>query len=231
MPALSDPRLLGHLDLFRGLSTPDLVRINDLLGRTKFPAGATILTATQPGEAAYIVMDGTLKVSVIQENGQELILAVIGTGEVVGELSLADRGGRSADVVALEPTTLLWIDRSSFDQLRRDMPAVTENLIKLMARRLRVANGQLLAMATLDVHGRVARQLLLLADVYGEKLQNGDVRVPLRLTQGDLAGLVGATRVRVNEVLVGFKKRKYLSVDSRYRMTIHDREALAAHYQ
>ena len=100
----------------------------------------------------------------------------------------------------------------------------------LMARRLRVANSQLLAMATLDVHGRVARQLLLLADVYGEKLPNGDVRIPLRLTQGDLAGLVGATRVRVNEVLVGYKKRGYLSVDGRYRVTIHDRDALAAHY-
>ena len=154
----------------------------------------------------------------------------MGVGDVVGELSLADRGGRSADVVALEPTTLLWIDRGSFDQLRRDIPEVTENLIRLMARRLRVANSQLLAMATLDVHGRVARQLLLLADVYGEKLPNGDVRIPLRLTQGDLAGLVGATRVRVNEVLVGYKKRGYLSVDGRYRVTIHDRDALAAHY-
>lgn len=230
MPALSDPQLLKHLDLFRGLATPDLMRINDLLGRTKFAAGAAILTATQPGEAAYIVMDGTLKVSVLQENGQELILAILGVGDVVGELSLADRGGRSADVVALEPTTLLWIDRGSFDQLRRDIPEVTENLIRLMARRLRVANSQLLAMATLDVHGRVARQLLLLADVYGEKLPSGDVRIPLRLTQGDLAGLVGATRVRVNEVLVGYKKRRYLSVDGRYRITIHDRDALAAHY-
>lgn len=230
MPALSDPQLLKHLDLFRGLPAPELVRINEMLGRTKFPAGAAILTATQPGEAAYIVMDGTLKVSVLQETGQELILAILGVGDVVGELSLADRGGRSADVVALEPTTLLWIDRGSFDQLRRDIPDVTENLIRLMARRLRVANSQLLAMATLDVHGRVARQLLLLADVYGEKLPNGDVRIPLRLTQGDLAGLVGATRVRVNEVLVGYKKREYLSVDGRYRITIHDRDALAAHY-
>ncbi len=231
MPAFAEPGALADLDLFRGLSTTELTRINAMLGRTRFPAGATILTATQPGEAAYIVQSGTLKVSVVQESGQELILAVIGVGEVVGELALADREGRSADVVALEPATLLWIDRGSFDQLRRDIPAVTENLLRLMARRLRVANAQLQAIATLDVHGRVARQLLLLAEIYGEALPNGDVRVPLRLTQGDLAGLVGATRVRVNEVLVGFKKRKYLSVDSRYRVTVHDREALAAHFQ
>lgn len=231
MPALADPHALANLDLFQGLSTAELTRINSGLGRTRFPAGATIMTATQPGEAAYIVQEGTLKVSVVQATGQELILAVIGVGEVVGELALADRGGRSADVVALEASTLLWIDRGTFDQLRRDIPAVTENLLRLMARRLRLANGQLQAIATLDVHGRVARQLVLLAEVYGEKLPNGDVRVPLRLTQGDLAGLVGATRVRVNEVLVGFKKRKYLSVDGRYRVTIHNREALTGYYE
>ena len=230
MPALVDAQSLGHLDLFHGLSATELNRVNAALGRTRFPAGATILTATQPGEAAYIVQEGTLKVSVVKEDGTELILAVVGVGEVIGELSLADRGGRSADVVALEPATLLWLDRNTFDQLRREVPAITENLLRLMARRLRVANAQLQAIATLDVHGRVARQLLVLADVYGERQPNGDIRIPLRLTQGDLAGLVGATRVRVNEVLVGFKKRRYVSSDSKYRVTIHDRQALADYF-
>jgi CRP/FNR family cyclic AMP-dependent transcriptional regulator len=81
----------------------------------------------------------------------------------------------------------------------------------------------------LDVHGRVARQLLALADAHGERDANGRVTIPLRLTQGDLANLVGATRVRVNEVLVGFKRRKYLSEDARHRVTILDRDALAAY--
>ena len=229
MPAVSDPSALGELDLFRGLSAAELARINDLLGRTRFPAGAMILTATQPGEVAYVVLEGTLKVSVVQASGQELTLALLGPGELVGELALADRGGRSADVVALEPATLLWLDRNVFAQLRREVPAVTENLISLLARRLRLANAQLQAVATLDVHGRVARQLIALADNHGEELPGGDVRIPLRLTQGELAGLVGATRVRVNEVLVGFKRRKYVSVDARYRVTIHDRDALAAY--
>jgi CRP/FNR family cyclic AMP-dependent transcriptional regulator len=229
MPAVTDPRVLGELDLFRGLSVTELTRVNEALGRTKFSAGAAILTATQPGEVAYIVLDGTLKVSVVQASGQELTLALIGPGEIVGELALADRGGRSADVIALEPATLLWLDRLVFGQLRREIPMVTENLLTLMARRLRLANAQMQAIATLDVHGRVARQLLALADVHGEDVPNGDVRIPLRLTQSELAGLVAATRVRVNEVLVGFKRHNYLSVDARYRITIHDRAALAAY--
>ena len=229
MAGVSDPMELGRLELFRGLSTGELTRVNDLLGRTKFPAGAMILTASQPGEIAYVVLDGTLKVSVIQNNGRELTLALLGPGEIVGELALADRDARSADVVALEPSTLVWIDRNTFSQLRRELPLMTENLLRLMARRLRLVNAQLQAVATLDVHGRVARQLLALADALGEEQSDGGVRIPLRITQSDLASLVAATRVRVNEVLVGFRERGLLSVDNKHRITIRKRPELEAY--
>jgi CRP/FNR family cyclic AMP-dependent transcriptional regulator len=218
---------LGNLDLFRGLSAAELERVNGLLGRTKFPAGAMILTASQPGEVAYVVLDGTLKVSTLESNGRELTLALLGPGEIVGELALADRASRSADVVSLEPSNLVWIDRATFDQLRREIPLITENLLRLLARRLRLANAQLQAIATLDVHGRVARQLLALADALGQELADGSVRIPLRITQSDLAALVGATRVRVNEVIVGFTRRKLIAVDSKHRITVLNRDALA----
>jgi CRP/FNR family cyclic AMP-dependent transcriptional regulator len=227
MVGVSDARELGNLDLFRGLSAAELERVNGLLGHTKFPTGAMILTASQPGEIAYIVLDGTLKVSTLESNGRELTLALLGPGEIVGELALADRSGRSADVVSLEPSNLVWIDRATFEQLRREIPLITENLLRLLARRLRLANAQLQAIATLDVHGRVARQLLALADALGQELPDGSVRIPLRITQSDLAALVGATRVRVNEVIVGFTRRKSMAVDSKHRITVLDRDALA----
>lgn len=229
MPAVSDPRELAGLDLFRGLSPSELTRVNDLLGRTRFPAGAMILTASQPGEIAYVILEGTLKVSTLQSNGRELTLALLGPGEIVGELAVTDRSGRSADVVALEPATLIWIDRNTLEQLRRDIPAITENLLRLLARRLRLANSQVQAMATLDVHGRIARQLLALADAWGVERPDGSVQIPLRITQSDLASLVGATRVRVNEVLVGFTRRKFVDVDSKHRITILDRGELEAY--
>lgn len=229
MAGVADPSELGKLELFRGLSTSELTRVNDLLGRTKFPTGAMILTASQPGEVAYIILDGTLKVSTLQSNGRELTLALLGPGEIVGEIALADRSGRSADVTTLEPATLVWVDRNTFDRLRRDIPAITENLLRLLARRLRLANAQLQAIATLDVHGRIARQLLALGDALGEELPDGSVRIPLRVTQSDLAALVGATRVRVNEVLVGFTRRKFVAVDSKHRMTILNRDELEAY--
>lgn len=229
MTAVSDAGELGKLDLFRGLSPTELTRVNGLLGKTRFPSGAMILTASQPGEIAYIILDGTLKVSVLQLNGRELTLALLGPGEIVGELSLADRSSRSADVVALEPTTMVWIDRNTFDQLRREIPAITENLLRLLARRLRLANAQLQAIATLDVHGRIARQLLALADALGEEQPDGSVQIPLRITQSDLASLVGATRVRVNEVLVGFTRRENVAVDNKHRISILQREELEAY--
>lgn len=228
MPAVPDASTLGNVELFRGCTPAELARLNDLLSRTRFPAGATILYANQPGEVAYIVLDGTLKVSTLQSNGKELTLALLGPGEIVGELSLADRSGRSADVTTLEPSTLVWIDRTTFDGVRRDIPAITENLLRLMARRLRLANAQLQAVATLDVHGRVARQLLALADALGEPQRDGSVQIPLRITQSDLAALVGATRVRVNEVLVGFTKRKLISIDKQLRITVLNRAELEA---
>jgi CRP/FNR family cyclic AMP-dependent transcriptional regulator len=134
-------------------------------------------------------------------------------------------------VTALEPVVLVWLDRGTFEQLRRDIPGITENLLRLLARRLRLANAQLQAMATLDVHGRVARQLLALADVLGEELPDGGVRIPLRITQSDLAALVGATRVRVNEVLVGFTRRNHIAVDRQHRITVRNRAELEAYVE
>jgi CRP/FNR family transcriptional regulator, cyclic AMP receptor protein len=231
MAGVPDAKDLGKLELFRGLSAAELTQVNELLGRTKFPTGAMILTADQPGEIAYIVLEGTLKVSTIEANGRELTLALLGPGEIVGELALADRAVRSADVTALEPSVLVWIDRGTFERLRREIPGITENLLRLLARRLRLANAQLQAMATLDVHGRVARQLLSLADVLGEEGADGGMRIPLRVTQSDLAALVGATRVRVNEVLVGFTRRRQIAVDRQHRITILDRAGLEAYVE
>jgi CRP/FNR family cyclic AMP-dependent transcriptional regulator len=96
-----------------------------------------------------------------------------------------------------------------------------------MSRRLRLANVQMQALAGLGVDGRLARQLLAFANEYGEAADGGAVRIPIRLTQGDLAGLIGASRVRVNQVLGTYKLQGYVSADRNHRITIHDRDGLA----
>ena len=120
------------------------------------------------------------------------------------------------------------MELSTFRLCLREVPALATNLLRELSSRLRAANLQVRALATLDVAGRVARQLLLFADRYGEP-RAGEaqaVLIPLPLTQRDIAQLVGATRERVNRALVSLRRRGALSADNRHRITVHDRTAL-----
>jgi len=183
--------------------------------------------AGQPGEAVYVVLEGSVKASVVRPDGAEVILAILGPGEVVGEMSPADSLGRSADVVTLEGTTLLWIDRPTFRAGLSASPALARNLAEVLSRRLRLTNAHLISLASLDVPGRVASQLLALAREYGEETPEGATLIPMRLTQTDLAALVGASRARVNQALGYYKKRGLISVGRDGRIIVHDGPALA----
>jgi CRP/FNR family cyclic AMP-dependent transcriptional regulator len=226
MTLLLDAVALETIPLFRGLTPVEQRHLHDLLGVKTFPAGADILTAEQPGDVAYIVLDGTVKVQVDGPDGTPVILAILRAGEIAGEMSLVDRLGRSATVVAMEQTTLAWLTRTDFWNCLRSMPTMTFNLAGIHSRRLRLANAHVVALATLDIEGRLADQLLALAEEHGQATPNGGCRIPFRLTQGDLAALVGASRVRVNQILVSWKHKGYLIVDGRHIVTILNRRAL-----
>jgi CRP/FNR family cyclic AMP-dependent transcriptional regulator len=218
--------LLSEIPLFGNLTPGELQKLKGYVHARSFPADTNLITVEQPGEVAYVILSGTVKVHVEQSDGSDVILAILGSGEVVGEMSLVDRAGRSANVVTMEDSTLIWLDRTTFWECLQTMPALTYNLASMLSRRLRVANAQIQSLATQDVFGRVARQLLAFADEYGERTPDG-VRIPIRLTQSDIAGLIGATRVRVNQVIAAFKESRHISVDHEYRITVHNPEALA----
>lgn len=220
-----DRRLLEDMPLFKGVAPADLSRIRNLFSETAYAAGKDVVTAEQPGDEAYVILQGAVKVHTNVAD-QEVILSLLGRGDLVGELSLLDSLGRSATVTTLEETRLLSIGRDSFRGLLEEVPAMAGNLIRLLARRLRLADARVQTLAALDVPGRVARALLSLGIEYGEA--SGDaLLIPIPITQRDLAALVGASRVRVNQVLGSFRKRGLLSVKDK-RFTIHDLAALAA---
>lgn len=231
MAAVEDPSTLGLLELFQGLPPEQLSELNGLLRSSVIPAGTHFITAEQPGEVVYVVLEGTVKIYVSQEDGREVILAFLGPGDTVGEMSLVDSAGRSANVMTTERSRLVWMDRASFQTCLRAMSPLANNLIRLLANRLRFANEQIQALCTLDVPGRVARQILALADRYGSprpgEKAGGQVAIPLRLTQSDLGEIVGASRERVNQVIVEFKQKGFLSVESDHRIRVLDRRGLA----
>jgi CRP/FNR family cyclic AMP-dependent transcriptional regulator len=227
MPATPDPATLSEVTLFRSLSSEQLTKLAALLHERIFAAEANVMTAEEPGGGAYVILEGSVKVYITHTDGTEVILAILGPGEIVGEMSVADSLGRSASVRTLEDTTFLWMDRRTLLSSMEEIPAIARNLVGILSRRLRLADTHTRSLAALDVHGRVAAQILAFAREYGEKLPDGATLIPLRLTQTDLAGLVGASRVRVNQALGYYRKRGNISMDRESRITVHDEEALA----
>src|SRR5215210_1088077 len=227
MTPLLDAAALETIPLFHGLTASEQRHLLDLLGVRTFAAGVDILTAEEPGDVAYIVLDGTVKVQVDRPDGSSVIIAILRAGEVAGEMSLIDQLGRSATVVAMEETTLAWLTHTDFWNCLRAMPTMTFNLAGIHSRRLRLSNAHVVALATLDIEGRLADQFLALGAEYGEATAHGGCRIPFRLTQGDLAALVGASRVRVNQILVNWKQNNFVSVDRRHIVTLLNRGALA----
>jgi CRP/FNR family cyclic AMP-dependent transcriptional regulator len=232
MGAIADSTRLGDLELFQGLAADQLDQLNLLLRVCSVPAGAHFITADQPGEMVYVLLEGTVKIYISRADGREVILAFLGPGDTVGEMSLVDSAGRSANVVTTEPSRLIWMDRASFQSCLRTMAPLAANLVRLLSNRLRFANEQIQALCTLDVPGRVARQILALADRYGHPSPGaaaasaGGVKISVRLTQSDLGEVVGASRERVNQAIVEFKQNGYIAVDSDHRIHVLDRQAL-----
>jgi CRP/FNR family cyclic AMP-dependent transcriptional regulator len=217
--------LLAYTDLFAGLTPEQLARVGQQTHRKLFPAGTNIMTVEQPGEVVYIILEGTVKIYIEQADGRDVTLSILGRGDTVGEMSMIDSSGRSASAVTLEDSLLLWMDKTAFQECLRDVPQISQNLVRILAGRVRLANELIQALATLDVYGRVARQLLAFTEKYGEAAGD-EVRIPIRLTQGDIAELVGASRKRVNQVMVAFKGQSLIA-EAEGKITVKDRAGLA----
>ena len=218
--------VVQSIPLFKGLNPAQTQCVAERGRKRTYRADDAIVHQDDFGETFYIILQGTVKVSTTLPDGKEVFLALLATGDTFGEMSLIDQSGRAADVCTQEPTTLIALDRTTFDYLIDNGSAFSRNLMQVLARRLRLANVRIQALATLDVYGLVARQILEFADLYGQDLPNGDRLIPIRLTQSNMANLVGASRERVNQVMVAYRQKEYITVDSAYRITVHLPEEL-----
>jgi CRP/FNR family cyclic AMP-dependent transcriptional regulator len=226
-PAQDVVSSLSRIALFRNLTEPQLKQLSEVLHSKTQPAGTTLMTVEQPGEVVYFILSGTVKVHVEQYDGRDVIISILGPGESVGEMSLLDQVGRSATVVTIEESEMLWLDRSSFRRFLYEMPLLAYNLACVLSARLRLANEQIQALAAREAENRIARHILAFAQRYGQQLPNGDLYIPIRLTQSDIAALTGASREHTNKILVSYKERGYISADRRHYLTIHNQQALA----
>jgi CRP/FNR family cyclic AMP-dependent transcriptional regulator len=221
----STRNLLSDIALFSGLTPTQLDWVAQRSHRRVFEAGRNVMTIEQPGEAVYVILHGTVKIHV-EQSERDVILSILGTGDLLGEMSLIDSVGRSASAVTLENSLLLWMDKATFHYILDNFTPVARNLVKILSARVRLSDQMIQALATLDVNGRVARQLLAFAEKYGhEKDEVTQIRIVL--TQSDIADLVGASRKRVNQAMVLFKERGLIDTDAEGRISIRDRAGLA----
>lgn len=174
-------------------------------------AHQTLFLAGDEGDGCYLVKEGLLKASVVAPAGGERILAILGAGSVVGELSLIDRAPRSASVAALRDSTLSFVSRAAFEAFGRSRPELYLHLTALLAHRLRETNDALMATNFLSVKGRVARALLSLAEAFGRDVGQGRIVLSQKVSQSDLAAMAGIARENVSRVLNDWVKRRLVS--------------------
>ncbi|MDT5309314.1 MAG: family transcriptional regulator, cyclic receptor protein [Mycobacterium sp.] len=225
MAAIPDPTQLRQVALFRDMGLQELAILNGLMRRQVFPAGMGLVVTEQLEDTAYVIWRGVVKVVVEQADGTEVILAILGPGELISTLTIGECSGDARSIVSLDDTTLFWIDLGGFERCLKTMPALSRNLSTVLARRVRLANERIEALAGLDVRGRIVRHLLLLAREYGQPTQQepkGGVRIPLRLTQVDLASMVGASRNAVNHTLGELRRRQIVQTNGDHSLLIHD---------
>ena len=127
--------LLADIQLFEELTPAQLDWVAQRANRRAFPAGTNVLTAEQPGEAVYIILHGTVKIHVEQSDGRDVILSILGTGDLLGEMSLIDSIGRSASALTLENSLMLWMDKQTFNQLLERYPIAPPVAIHSLYRR------------------------------------------------------------------------------------------------
>jgi len=208
-----------QVDIFAGLSDEEISQLSSVVKRRAFRAGEVIFHREDPGQVLYVIKEGKVKICLISPDGQEISLTVFGKGEHFGELSLLDNLGRSADAIAMDKVECYTLQRSDFHSAIMKNPKIAIRVLEVLAKRLRNTDQQVENLIFLDVYGRVAKKLLELSETHGTKVDDG-TRIDIRLTQQELASMVGASRESVNKVLGYFTEKQFISTD-KHRITIH----------
>lgn len=219
--------LIKNSPLLAPLPPADCRVVAENFIRRSFRRGESIFRQGEPGGHLYLIESGRVKITSLSPDGREVLVAIIGPGEIFGELSLFDVGLRTADARTMEETVLHALSHDIFRHYIEAHPKVAWEMLRILAGRLRRADEVLQDAAFFDVPGRVAKRLLTLAKQHGSRDANGGMRIDVPLTQEEIAQMVGASRESVNKALASFLDRGWVSMEER-TYTILDPDALAA---
>ncbi|WP_305847085.1 Crp/Fnr family transcriptional regulator [Yimella sp. cx-51] len=200
--------------LFAALDDQAAEALLESMTRTKVPRGQELFHEGDQGDSLYVITEGKVKLGRRSPDGRENLLAILGLGEMLGELSLFDPGARTATATAVADTELVGIGHQAMADFLRQRPEVSMTMLSALARRLRRTNEALGDLVFTDVPGRVAKALLDLSQRFGKPVDDG-ILVAHDLTQEELAQLVGASRETVNKALADFSARGWIKLEAR----------------
>src|SRR6185436_1351559 len=187
---------LKAVPFFTQLTERELELVRSLSSEKHYPKNAVVLTEGEMGDSLYMIRSGKVKVFIGDQEGREMILKILGPGDFFGEMSMIDKQPRSASVTTLEASVFLVLSHSAFEKCVEKVPRVANMVMRVLATRVREADRKIGTLAMMDVYGRVASTLLELA-----VNDNGKMVVGEKLSQQDLANMVGASREMVNRIL------------------------------
>ena len=216
--------LLRGSFLFSGLDEDLVRRIIGLAVSKRYADGELLFSKGDEADGLLAVASGQVRISVLSAAGKEILLNLLGPGEIFGEIALLDGRPRTASAVAKGPLNVILLRRRDFLPLLDQSPALSRHIVALLCERLRWTSALIEDAAFLDLEGRLAKRLLLMADDHGKAVPTG-VRIDLRLSQQDLGQMVDASREKVNRRLQVLRQRGAIAIDDGY-VVITDRPVL-----
>ncbi|XVX20856.1 Crp/Fnr family transcriptional regulator [Actinomycetota bacterium] len=209
-----DQDVIRKAPLFAALDDEEAATLISSMTTTHMERGDILFHEGDQGDRLYVIGEGKIKLGRSSADGRENLVAILGPGEMFGELSLFDPGPRTMTATAVAETTLLGLGNESLQEILTKHPGAAATLLAALARRLRRTNDTLADLVFTDVPGRVAKALLDLSARFGRPAEEG-VLVAHDLTQEELAQLVGASRETVNKALADFATRGWLRLEAR----------------
>jgi CRP/FNR family cyclic AMP-dependent transcriptional regulator len=195
-------------------------------GVREFVRGTALFHERGAPDRVYVVRSGYVKLSRVSEEGREVILAIRGPGDLLGELSAIDESPRSATAVALDPVSALVLSDSDFLSFLEEEPHVARVVLRTLSHRLREADANRVELSVQDVVARVAARIDELAQRFGSEV-DGRVEIELPLSQEELAGWTGCSRDSVVKALQTMRGLGWIET-ARRRITVLEPEKLRA---
>ena len=206
MAMLSNLDLLRRVPLFSRLTVAQAEAIGSAVVKRRFKRGEALVEQGQKSDALYLLLTGRARVTTADSRGREVILATLGQGDYLGEMSIIDNEPHSATVRAEVQTDVLQLERAEFTRCLSENTAMSLVVMRGLVKRLRQADRKIESLALLDVYGRVAHALLEEAETDA----NGQQMIMGKVSRQDLAKTIGASREMVSRVMKDLETRGFI---------------------